>query len=152
MLLIHRNREVIGAFALFWLCPPSKLISFGFAYFWKYVTTVIKQSRLICGSHICRVTTSKHPPQHIKHPFLTHHSISTEISSKETKGELQIGKAMKTNVSLKCLSLISGCLKPEPIHNVRLEKPLWTRFAICPRVNRGLKTRASPLESIRVMR
>ena len=60
--------------------------------------------------------------------------FSLKISAKETKAEFQIGKAMKTNVSLKCVSLISGCLKPERIHNVGLEKLFWTRFAIRPRV------------------
>ena len=60
--------------------------------------------------------------------------FSVKTSEKETKAGFQIGEAMKTNVSLKCVSLISGCLKPEHIHNVGLEKLFWTRFAICPRV------------------
>ena len=54
--------------------------------------------------------------------LLTHQNIFSENISKGNKSGFQIGEVMKTNVSLKCVSLISGCLKPERIHNVGLEK------------------------------
>lgn len=53
---------------------------------------------------------------------LTHQNIFSENIWKGNKSGFQIGEVMKTNVSLKCVSLISGCLKPERIHNVGLEK------------------------------